>query len=75
MMELIFFPSPVPAEISALSISPVERCLRLNSAASFTDCVPLPDPGGPKIKKLIIEFVLFINIVNSCFELFNKSIH
>jgi hypothetical protein len=63
MIALIFFPSSVPAAISARSISPVERCLRLNFSASLTDWVPLPDPGGPKIKKLSIDIkFIFIKI-------------
>jgi hypothetical protein len=26
----------------------------LNFSASLTDCVPFPDPGGPKIRKFTI---------------------
>ena len=51
-------PSSVPIEISDLRISPVDRWIRLNLLINFSDCVPLPAPGGPNRTKFSIRFLI-----------------
>src|SRR5579883_1911501 len=47
-MDCAASPRAVPARISARSISPVEIAGIFSQFVMSRDCVPLPQPGGPK---------------------------
>ena len=41
--------------------SPAERCVNLNSLWMRSLCVPLPEPGPPKINTTVVFLVAYIN--------------
>ena len=51
VMRKITIPNELPAAISDLKISPVDKCTKLYLSINKLDCVPLPAPGGPNNTK------------------------
>ena len=56
-------PSSVPFLISARSTSPVEMWFSPYFSIILSLCVPLPDPGAPKITIFFMILILFLFMV------------
>lgn len=64
MISTRFLPLGVPAWTSALSRSPVERCVKPYFSTIRSHCVPFPEPGPPaKWKVQIPSRSLYIYII------------